>query len=68
MLIEYRFLSTRTQVHTAMGIGRGRGAPWIFIHGTDKVEGGLLVLFFGHVFSVALRPWKFFCQRPRIQR
>jgi len=27
--------------------------PWIFIHGTDKVESGLMVLFFG-LFSVAL--------------
>jgi len=27
--------------------------PWIFIPGTDKVKGGLMVLFFGLVFSVA---------------
>jgi len=27
--------------------------PWIFIHDTDIVEGGLMVLFFGLVFSVA---------------
>jgi len=25
--------------------GAGRGAPWIFIHNTDKAEGGLMVLF-----------------------
>jgi len=47
-----------------MGVGSGgqRGvmAPWIFIHVTDKVEGGLMVLFFGLVFSVATPPfWKF---------
>jgi len=47
---------------------RQRGAwgavtPWIFIHDTDKVEIGLMVLFFGLVFSVAL-PWIFFCLRP----
>jgi len=27
--------------------------PWIFIHDTDEVEAGLMVLFFGLVFSVA---------------
>jgi len=27
--------------------GRGRGAPWIFIHGTNIVDKGLKVLFFG---------------------
>jgi len=27
--------------------------PWIFIHGTDKVEKGLMVLFFGLRFSVS---------------
>jgi len=26
--------------------------PWVFIHGTDKVEKGLMVLFFGLVFSI----------------
>jgi len=29
-------------------------APWIFIRGSDKVEGGLMVLLFGLVFFVAL--------------
>jgi len=28
-----------------------RPPPWIFIDGTDKVKGGLMVLFFGLVFS-----------------
>jgi len=28
----------------------GRGLTWILIYGTDKVEGGLMVLFFGLVF------------------
>jgi len=41
-----------------MSVGRkGQGGcapPWIFIHNTDKVEGSLMVLFFGLVFSVAL--------------
>jgi len=27
-------------------------ASWIFIDNTDKVEGGLIVLFFGLIFSV----------------
>jgi len=34
--------------------------PWIFIHDTDKVEEGLMVLFFGLVFSVRLLPENFF--------
>jgi len=37
-------------------------APWIFMHSTDKVEGGLMELFFGLVFPLAL--WKIFCQHP----
>jgi len=42
-----------------MGVGSGRQGdsvslpPLIFILGTDKVEEGLTVLFFGLVFSVA---------------
>jgi len=36
-----------------MGVGRGAVPPWIFIHNTDKVEGGLMVLFFGLIFSDA---------------
>jgi len=31
---------------------RGSCPPWIFIHGTDRVDRGLIVLFFG-LFSVA---------------
>jgi len=42
---------------------RGPCSPWIFIHITDKVEEGLMVLFFSLVFSVALS-WKFFCRHP----
>jgi len=30
----------------------GAIAPWIFIHGTDKVERGLMELFFGFVFPL----------------
>jgi len=38
-----------------MGVGIGEPRPpWIFMHDTDKVETGLMVLFFGLVFSVAL--------------
>jgi len=39
-----------------MGVGSGGQramAPWIFIHSTDKVEGGLMMLFFGLVFPIA---------------
>jgi len=36
-----------------------RQPPWIFIHGTDRAEGGLMVLFFGLVFSVGLPPGNF---------
>jgi len=45
-----------------MGIGRGGRGPcslWIFIHDIDKVEEGLIVLFFGFIFFVAL-PGNFF--------
>jgi len=48
-----------------MGVGSGEQggavAPLDFIYGTDKVEGGLMVLFFGPVFPVG-PPWKFFCR------
>jgi len=40
-----------------MGIGRrGQGPwpPWIFIHDTDKVEAGIMMLFFGIVFPLPL--------------
>jgi len=34
--------------------GQGRAVPpWIFMHDTNKVEGDLMVLFFGLVFSFA---------------
>jgi len=43
-----------------MGVGReGQGSsafPWIFIHDTDKVEGGLMVLFFDLVFLLPPPP------------
>jgi len=35
--------------------GQGGAAPWIFIHKTDIVDRGLIVLFFG-LFSVASPP------------
>jgi len=42
-----------------VGSGGKRGpchSPWVFIHDTDEVEEGLVVLFFDFVFSVALHP------------
>jgi len=37
-----------------MGFGsRGPCPSWIFIRGTDKVEGGLMVLLFVLVFSIS---------------
>jgi len=56
-------------IDLCMDVGSGGGGawpPWIFIHVTDKVEGNLMVLFFGLVFFVALSLWKLFCQRPWI--
>jgi len=46
---------------------RGAGGPWlphpwIFMHDTDKVEGGLMMLFFGLVFLLA--PQKIFLPTP----
>jgi len=35
-----------------MGVGRGAWPSWIFIYCTDKVEGNLIVLFFGLIFTV----------------
>jgi len=31
---------------------------------TDKMEGGLLVIFLGFGLSIPPTPWKFFCRRP----
>jgi len=36
----------------------------VFIHDTDKVERGLMVLFFGLVFFDAPPTWKLFCGCP----
>jgi len=49
-----------------MNVDRGGPWPlWIFRHDTDKVEGGLMVLFFGLVFSVAPpNPQKYFLPKP----
>jgi len=38
------------------GAGRAVATPWNFIYNTDKAEGGLMVLFFGLVFSVGIPP------------
>jgi len=66
-----------------MGVGRRAVAPWIFIHGTDIVDKGVIVLFFclfsvvlpGRglivlffgIFSVAPPLWNFFCLRPLLE-
>jgi len=44
-----------------VGVGsgvRGSWPPWIFIHDTDKVEGGLMILFFG--LDVSFAPFRNF--------
>jgi len=43
------------QYHICME-GREPWPPWIFIHGTNKVKGGLMVLFFGLVFPLLPPP------------
>jgi len=50
-----------------MGIGSGGQegvSPWIFIHGTGKVEKDLMVLFFGLVFFRCLPPLEIFVPTP----
>jgi len=52
-----------------IGVGEGgrAGVPcsvWIFIHYTNKVEGSLIVLFFGLVYIRCPLSWKIFCRRP----
>jgi len=48
-----------------MGVGsKGRAPPRIFIHGTDIVDRGLIVLFFG-LFSVG-PPGNFSVNYPRL--
>jgi len=45
-----------------MGVGTGAGGPWIFIHGTDIADKGIIELFFGlfllffYLFSAAPLP------------
>jgi len=41
------------------GVKEGGVASWIFIRGTDKVEGGLMVLFLRLIFPVASLPENF---------
>jgi len=40
-------------IHMGIGARQSPPPPWIFKHGTDKVEGSLMVLFFGLVLSVS---------------
>jgi len=52
----------------SVGIG-GQGGdvdPWIFINDTDEVEAGLMVLFFGLVFTVWPPPLEIFLPTPLI--
>jgi len=68
-IVDEGFLLVAQQGEFAsvMSVGsRGQGGPWppwIFIHGTDKVQEGLMVLFFGLVFFSLPSPKKFFCRR-----
>jgi len=43
-----------------MGVGSGRyggrGPLWIFMHATDIVDRGLIVLYFGHFFDIFWSP------------
>jgi len=43
---------------------QGGVAHWIFIHGSDNAEEGLMVLFFGLVFSVGPPPLEIFLPTP----
>jgi len=49
-----------------MGMGVGTAPHWIFINGTDKVEAGLMVLFFVLVFPITLTPLEIFLPTPLI--
>jgi len=46
------------------GAGESFSPPWIFIHGTDKVEKCLMVLFFRLVFFPLPPPLEFFLPSP----
>jgi len=62
-LAESAQKTLKVGIHSKASATGGRERPWppwIFIDGTEKVEGGLMVLFFGLVFTVG-PPWKFFC-------
>jgi len=52
-----------TSARSASGHGRQPWSPWIFIHDTDKLEGGLMVLFLVLFFPLPFPP-EFFCRRP----
>jgi len=64
--VEKKVRYQGTWASVAEGRG-GRAPPWIFKHGTNIVDRGLKVLFFG-LFSVFFPlfppPWKIFCRRP----
>jgi len=52
-ILFFLVFATYFDYHPCASAGGCRASPWIFIHGSDKVEEGLMVLFFGLVFSVA---------------
>jgi len=50
----------------AAGGKEGPWPSWIFIDGTDKVEKGLMMIFFGLVFTVTVLPLEIFLPTPMI--
>jgi len=56
-LVESGQKTLKVDIHSigvGSGVREGPWPPWIYIDGTDKVERGLMVLFFGLVFTVGL--------------
>jgi len=49
-------LSVKEKEAEDMSVGRGPWPPWIFMLGTYKVEGGLMVLFSALFFPLPLSP------------
>jgi len=66
---QLRVIGLRDSVRSGGCLQRGwgrQGEPcphWIFIHDTDKVEEGLMAIFFALFFRCP-PPWKIFCRRP----
>jgi len=49
-------MQSSLQLYPWASTAGGMSPSWIFMHDTDKVEGGLIVLFFSLVFSVGPSP------------